>query len=63
MTIETITALKHEHTYDRLNDSNNSNDGREIKRARKTVQTEMVRKDTPRERYKKTGKSKVQTKR
>ena len=31
MTIETITASIHEHTYDRLNDSNNSNDGREIK--------------------------------
>ena len=31
MTIETITALIHEHVYDRLNDSNNSNNGREIK--------------------------------
>ena len=31
MMIETITALIHEHMYDRLNDSNNSNDGREIK--------------------------------
>ena len=31
MTIETITALIHEHMYDRLNDSNNSNDWREIK--------------------------------
>ena len=31
MTIETITSLIHEHMYDRLNDSNNSNDGREIK--------------------------------
>ena len=31
MTIETITALIHEHMYDRLNDSNISNDGREIK--------------------------------
>ena len=31
MTIETITALIHEHMYDRLNDSNNSNDGKEIK--------------------------------
>ena len=31
MTVETITALIHEHMYDRLNDSNNSNDGREIK--------------------------------
>ena len=30
MTIETITALIHEHMYDRLNDSNNSNDGKEI---------------------------------
>ena len=31
MTIETITALIHEHMYDRQNDSNNSNDGKEIK--------------------------------
>ena len=31
MTIETITALIHEHMYDRLNDSNNSNDGKEMK--------------------------------
>ena len=31
MTIKTITALIHEHMYDRLNDSNNSNNGREIK--------------------------------
>ena len=29
MMIETITALIHEHMYDRLNDSNNSNDGKE----------------------------------
>ena len=28
MTKETITALIHEHMYDRLNESNNSNDGR-----------------------------------
>ena len=28
MTIETITDLIHEYMYDRLNDSNNSNDGR-----------------------------------
>ena len=31
MTIETITTLIHEHMYDRLNESNNSNDGKEIK--------------------------------
>ena len=31
MTIETITALIHEDMYDRLNESNNSNDGKEIK--------------------------------
>ena len=30
MTIETITALIHEHMYDRLNESNNSTDGKEI---------------------------------
>ena len=31
MTIETITALIHEHMYERLNESNNSNVGKEIK--------------------------------
>ena len=31
MTIETITDLIHEYMYDRLNDSNNSNDGRNVK--------------------------------
>ena len=31
MIIETITTLIHEHMYDRLNESNNSNDGKEIK--------------------------------
>ena len=31
MTIEKITDLIHEYMYDRLNDSNNSNDGRNIK--------------------------------
>ena len=31
MTIEAITTLIHEHMYDRLNDSNNSNDGKEIR--------------------------------
>ena len=31
MTIETIRTLIYEHMYDRLNESNNSNDGKEIK--------------------------------
>ena len=31
MTIETITDLIHDYMYDRLTDSNNSNDGRDIK--------------------------------
>ena len=30
MTIETITDLIHEYVYDRLNEANNSNDGKEI---------------------------------
>ena len=30
MTIETITDLIHEYMYDRLNESTNSNDGKEI---------------------------------
>ena len=31
MTIETITDIIHEYMYSRLNDSNNSNDGRNKK--------------------------------
>ena len=31
MTIDSITALIHEHMYDQLNESNNSNDGKETK--------------------------------
>ena len=33
MTIETITTLIHEHMYDLLNESNNSNDGKKKKSA------------------------------
>ena len=38
MTIETITDLIHELMYDRLNDSNNSNDGRDIKHVQERPQ-------------------------
>ena len=38
MTIKTITDLIHEYLYDRLNELNNSNDGRETTRTRTTVQ-------------------------
>ena len=38
MTIETITDLIHEYMYDRLNDSNNSNDGRDIKHVQERPQ-------------------------
>ena len=43
MTIETITALIHEHKYDRLNESNNSNDGKEIKHVQTTIQKKVDR--------------------
>ena len=49
MTIETKTALIHEHMYDRLNESNNSNDGKEIKhvqeRPNKSGQTKPIKKN------------------
>ena len=38
MTIETITDLIHEYMYDRLNDSNNSNDGRNVKHVQERPQ-------------------------
>ena len=38
MTIETITDLIHGYMYDRLNDSNNSNDGRDIKHVQERPQ-------------------------
>ena len=38
MTKETITDLIHEYMYDRLNDSNNSNDGRDIKHVQERPQ-------------------------
>ena len=38
MTIETITDVKHEYMYDRLNDWNNSNDGKNIKHVQERPQ-------------------------
>ena len=38
MTIETITDLKHENMYDRLNDSSNSNDGSNVKHVQERPQ-------------------------
>ena len=38
MTIETITDIIHEYMYDRLNDSNNSNDGKNIKHVQERPQ-------------------------
>ena len=38
MTIETITDLIHQYKYDRLNDSNNSNDGRDVKHVQERPQ-------------------------
>ena len=41
MTIKAITPLIHEHKYDRLNNSNNSNDGKNQTRTIKTVHAKM----------------------
>ena len=49
---ETITDLIHEYMYDRLNDSNNSNDGRDVKHVQERPQK---RKTQLREKQKKTG--------
>ena len=38
MTIETITDLIHEYMYDGLSDSNNSNDGRDVKHVQERLQ-------------------------
>ena len=38
MTIESITDLIHEYIYDRLNNSNNSNDGRNVKHVQERPQ-------------------------
>ena len=38
MTIETITDLLHEYMFDRLNDTNNSNDGRNVKHVQEKPQ-------------------------
>ena len=45
MTIETITDLVHEYMYDRLNNSNLSNDGRNIKTYRKGPRKEHGQKN------------------
>ena len=64
MTIETITDLIHEYMYDRLNDSNNSNDGRNIKHVpRKAEKKKMVREDQLRQKQKTTGVSKTKIQR
>ena len=43
MAIETITDLIHQYMYDRLNDSNNSNDGRNVKHAQVRPKDKMVK--------------------
>ena len=63
MTIETITDLIHEDMYDRLNDSNNSNDGRNIKHVQeRSKKNKIVREDQLRQKQKTTGvpKTKIQ---
>ena len=53
MTIETITDLLHEYMYDRLNDSNNSNDGRNVKHVQERPQKRKWSKKCSYERNKK----------
>ena len=43
MTIDTITTLLHEHMYDRLNESNNSNDGKNQTCGRMAIQKKVDR--------------------
>ena len=64
MTIETITALIHEHMYDRLNDSNNSNDGKEIKHVQeRPYKRKWTEKNRCRQNEEKTRIPKTKTKR
>ena len=56
MTMETITDLIHEYMFDRLNDSNNSNDGRDIKHVQERPQKrKWYEKNQLRQKQKKTG--------
>ena len=47
MTIETITDIIHEYMYDRRNDSNNSNDGRNLKRVQGRLQKKRKWSENP----------------
>ena len=53
MTIETITDLIHEYMYDRLNDSNNSNDGRNVEHVQERPQRRKWSEKSSYERIKK----------
>ena len=53
MTIETFTDLIHEYMYDRLNDSENSNDGRKVKLVQERPQIRKGSKTSGFERNKK----------
>ena len=63
MTIETITDLIHEYMYDRLNDSNNSNDGRNVKHVQERPQKGMIRKIQLRKEQETTGLSETEIQR
>ena len=63
MTVETITALIHEHMYDRINDSNNSNDGRDMRHVQERPYKRKSTDKPDAERTKKTGISKAKGKR
>ena len=54
MTIETIADLIHEYMYDRLNDSNNSNDGRDVKHVQERPQKRKWQEKTSYEKNKRT---------
>ena len=62
-TIKTMTALIREHMYDRLNDSNNLNDGKNQTRKRTTVQTKVEAQIRYEQNKEKTGLSKANAKR
>ena len=63
MTMETITDLIHEYIYDRLTDSTNSNDGRDVKHVQERPQKRKRSEKSSYERNKKTtgiSKAKIQ---
>ena len=63
MTIETITDLIPEFMYDRLNDSNNSNDGRNVKHVQGRPQKKKIVRKIQLRKKQKTGLSETEIQR